>query len=35
MGLDIDPELEEKAQVLLDAGMELFKSGELRPAFEQ
>ena len=35
MGLDVDPEVEERAQALFDEGMALFKEGLLRPSYDK
>ena len=35
MGLDVDPEIEERAQALFDEGMALFKEGLLRPSYDK
>ncbi|GAX77168.1 hypothetical protein CEUSTIGMA_g4613.t1 [Chlamydomonas eustigma] len=35
MGLDVDPELEEGAMVLYEEGMELFKTAQLKAAYEK
>ena len=35
MGLDVDPEVEERAQALFDEGMALFKEGLLQPSYDK
>lgn len=35
MGLDVDPEIEERAEALFEEGMALFREGLLRPSYDK